>query len=35
VKAAIDAGGDRQAHEAELREKAQGTLREAGLLRTP
>jgi small conductance mechanosensitive channel len=35
VKAAIDAGVDRQAHEAELREKVQGALREAGLLRTP
>jgi small-conductance mechanosensitive channel len=32
VKAAIDAGADREAHEAELREKAQGVLREAGLL---
>ncbi len=35
VKAAIDAGADRQAHEAELREKAQGALREAGLIRSP
>ena len=34
VKAAIDAGVDRQAHEAELRERAQGALREAGLLRS-
>ncbi len=34
VKAAIDAGADRQAHEAELREKAQGALRDAGLLRS-
>jgi small-conductance mechanosensitive channel len=33
VKAAIDAGVDRQAHEAELREKTQGALRDAGLLR--
>lgn len=32
VKAAIDAGVDRQAHEAELREKTQGALRDAGLL---
>jgi small-conductance mechanosensitive channel len=32
VKAAIDAGADREAHEGELRERAQGTLREAGLL---
>ena len=32
VKAAIDAGVDREAHETELREKAQGVLREAGLL---
>jgi small-conductance mechanosensitive channel len=35
VKAAIDVGADRQAHEADLREKAQGALREAGLLRSP
>jgi small-conductance mechanosensitive channel len=34
VKAAIDAGADRQAHEAELREKTQGALRDAGLLRS-
>jgi small-conductance mechanosensitive channel len=34
VKAAIDAGVDRQAHEAELREKTQGALRDAGLLRS-
>ena len=32
VKAAIDAGIDREAHEAELREQAQVALREAGLL---
>jgi small-conductance mechanosensitive channel len=32
VKAAIDAGADREAHEADLREKAQAALREAGLL---
>jgi small-conductance mechanosensitive channel len=35
VKAAIDAGVDREGHEAELREKAQGILREQGLLRSP
>jgi small conductance mechanosensitive channel len=35
VKAAIDAGADREAHEADLRERAQGALREAGLLRSP
>jgi small-conductance mechanosensitive channel len=35
VKAAIDAGVDREAHEAELREKTQGALREAGLLSSP
>jgi small-conductance mechanosensitive channel len=35
IKAAIDAGGDREAHETELRERAQGVLREAGLLRSP
>src|SRR6266540_3665330 len=34
VKAAIDAGSDREAHEMELRERAQGVLREAGLLRS-
>ena len=34
VKAAIDAGADREAHEAELREKTQGALRDAGLLRS-
>jgi small-conductance mechanosensitive channel len=34
VKAAIDAGVDREAHEMELRERAQGVLREAGLLRS-
>jgi small-conductance mechanosensitive channel len=34
VKAAIDAGVDREAHEADLREKAQSALREAGLLRS-
>jgi len=32
VKAAIDAGADRQAHEADLRERAQVALRDAGLL---
>jgi small-conductance mechanosensitive channel len=35
VKAAIDAGADREAHEAELRERAQGVLRQAGLLKSP
>ena len=35
VKAAIDAGADREAHETDLRERAQGALREAGLLRSP
>ncbi len=35
VKAAIDAGLDREAHEVELRERAQAALREAGLLRSP
>ena len=35
VKAAIDAGADREAHETELRERAQGVLRQAGLLRSP
>ena len=34
VKAAIDAGMDREAHEGELRERTQGVLREAGLLRS-
>jgi small conductance mechanosensitive channel len=34
VKAAVDAGMDREAHEGELRERAQSTLREAGLLRS-
>jgi len=32
IKAALDAGVDREGHEAELRERAQGVLREAGLL---
>ena len=32
VKAAIDAGVDREAHEAELRERAQSVLRAKGLL---
>jgi small conductance mechanosensitive channel len=32
VKAAIDAGADREAHEADLRETAQSALRDAGLL---
>lgn len=35
VKAAIDTGTDREAHETDLREQAQGVLREAGLLRSP
>jgi small-conductance mechanosensitive channel len=35
VKAAIDAGVAREAHEVELRERAQGVLRDAGLLRSP
>ena len=35
VKAAKDAGADREAHEIELRERAQGVLREAGLLKSP
>jgi small conductance mechanosensitive channel len=35
VKAAIDAGADREAHEADLRERSQGVLRAAGLLRSP
>jgi small-conductance mechanosensitive channel len=34
VKAAVDAGLDREAHESELRERAQSALREAGLLRS-
>ena len=34
VRAAIDAGADREAHEAELRERAQGVLRDEGLLRS-
>lgn len=34
LKAAIDAGIDREGHEAELREKAQGILREQGVLRS-
>jgi small-conductance mechanosensitive channel len=34
VKAAIDAGANREAHETDLRERAQGVLREAGLLRS-
>ena len=33
IKAAIDAGVDREAHETDLRERTQGVLREAGLLR--
>ena len=33
VKAAVDAGIDREAHEADLREKSQDFLRQAGLLR--
>ena len=32
VKAAIDAGVDREAHEAELRERAQAALRARGYL---
>jgi small-conductance mechanosensitive channel len=32
VKSAVDAGMDREAHEGELRERAQSSLREAGLL---
>jgi small-conductance mechanosensitive channel len=35
VKAAVDAGIDREAHEGELRQRAQGALREAGLLGSP
>jgi small-conductance mechanosensitive channel len=31
VKSAVDAGADREAHETELRERAQGVLRDAGL----
>jgi small-conductance mechanosensitive channel len=34
VRAAKDAGADREAHEIELREQAQGILREVGLLRS-
>lgn len=34
IKAAIDAGVDREGHEAELRERAHGALREAGLLKS-
>jgi small-conductance mechanosensitive channel len=34
IKAAVDAGVDREGHEAELREQAQGALRQAGLLRS-
>ena len=33
LRAAVDAGIDREAHEGDLRERAQGSLREAGLLR--
>ncbi len=35
VKAAIDAGVDREAHETDLRERTQGVLREEGLLKSP
>jgi small-conductance mechanosensitive channel len=35
VRAAIDAGSDRPGHEAELRERAQSALRQAGLLGAP
>lgn len=35
LKAGIEAGRDREAREAEIRELAQGSLREAGLLRAP
>ena len=35
VKAAKDAGADREAYETELRERAQGILRGAGLLKSP
>ena len=34
LKAAVDAGRDREAREAEIRERAQGALRGAGVLRT-
>jgi small-conductance mechanosensitive channel len=34
VKAAVDAGMDREAHEGELRERSQSALRDAGLLRS-
>jgi small-conductance mechanosensitive channel len=34
VKAAKDTGADREAHETDLRERAQGVLRDAGLLRS-
>jgi small conductance mechanosensitive channel len=34
LKAAVDAGIDREGHEAELRERSQAVLREAGLLRS-
>lgn len=33
LKAAVDSGRDREAREAEIRERAQGALREAGILR--
>jgi small conductance mechanosensitive channel len=35
VRAAIDAGADREGHEGDLRERAQGVLRREGLLRSP
>ena len=35
MKAAIDAGADREAHETELRERAQGVLREARRTKGP
>jgi small-conductance mechanosensitive channel len=35
LKAAVDAGVEREAHEAELRERAQSVLRAKGLLRSP
>jgi small-conductance mechanosensitive channel len=35
IKAAIDVGTGREAHETDLRERAQGALRDAGLLRSP
>jgi small conductance mechanosensitive channel len=35
VRAAKDAGADREAHEVELREHAQGILREAGVIKSP